>query len=180
MAKSISKAVIPEERIIKKIVVLRGERVILDFHIAEIFGVETRALKQAVKRNAERFPKDFMFKLTKKEMESLVSQNVIPHIKFLGGAIPLAFTETGVAMLSGVLKSDTAVKMNILIMRAFIMLRKIATNYKEIMNMLEQLRSQYDKRFGEIHKVLEYLLHPPQPPEPPRRKIGFRRNDENE
>jgi ORF6N domain-containing protein len=177
MAKSTSNVVIPEEGIIKKILVLRGERVILDFHIAEIFGVETRALKQAVKRNMDRFPKDFMFRLSKKEMESVVSQNVIPHIKYLGGATPFAFTETGVAMLSGVLKSENAVKMNILIMRAFIMLRKIAVNYKEIMNLLQQMRLQYDKQFSEVHKVLEYLLHPPQPP---RRKIGFRRSDENE
>lgn len=177
MAKSTSKVTLPEELIIKKILVLRGERVILDFHIAEIFGVETRALKQAVKRNIERFPKDFMFRLSKKEMESVVSQNVIPHIKYLGGATPFAFTETGVAMLSGVLKSDNAVKMNIIIMRAFIMLRKIAVNYKEIMNLIQQMRLQYDKQFEEIHKVLEYLL---QPPQPPRRKIGFRRSDEND
>lgn len=175
MAKSVSKLIVPEERIIKKIIVLRGERVILDIHIGEIFGVETRVLKQAVKRNADRFPKDFMFKLTKKEIERVVSQNVIPHIKYLGGATPFAFTETGVAMLSGVLKSESAVKMNIIIMRAFIMLRKLAVNYKEVMVLLEQMRLQYDKQFGDIYKVLEQMLNPP---ETPRRKIGFRRKDE--
>ena len=87
-----------EERVIKKIVLLRDEKVILDVHLAELYGVETRVLKQAVRRNADRFPGDFMFELSETEIELVVSQNVIPHKKFLGGAKPFAFTETGVAI----------------------------------------------------------------------------------
>ena len=115
-----------EEKIIKWIVFLRAEKVILDVHLAELYGVETRVLKQAVRRNIERFPEDFMFELTEEEIKSVVSQNVIPHKKYLGGAVPFAFTETGVAMLSSVLKSNTAIDMNIAIVRAFIALRKAA------------------------------------------------------
>ncbi|HEY4936241.1 MAG TPA: ORF6N domain-containing protein [Puia sp.] len=97
MAKSGNKTAIVEEKIIKKIVFLRNEKVILDVHLAELYKVETRTLKQAVRRNIGRFPTDFMFELTGDEIESVVSQNVIPHKKYLGGAKPFAFTETGVA-----------------------------------------------------------------------------------
>jgi hypothetical protein len=97
-----------------KIIEIRGHKVMLDFHLAELYEVETRALKQAVKRNMERFPSDFMFKLTEKEMEMVVSQNVIPSKSYFGGAVPFAFTEQGVAMLSSVLKSKKAIAVNIL------------------------------------------------------------------
>ena len=99
------KEIVPQERILKKIILLRNEKVILDVHIAELYGVETRALKQAVKRNLNRFPPDFMYELTENEIDFVVSQNVIPHKKYFGGASPYAFTETGVAMLSSILKS---------------------------------------------------------------------------
>src|SRR6186713_1450685 len=111
MAKSTNKIAVVEERIIQKIVLLREEKVILDVHLAELYGVETRALKQAVRRNIDRFPVDFMFELTEDEIKTVVSQNVIPHKKYLGGSQPFAFTETGVAMLSSVLKSHTAIEM---------------------------------------------------------------------
>lgn len=147
----------------------------LDMHLAELYGVETRALKQAVKRNQERFPEDFMFILTDKEIEAVVSQNVIPHKKYLGGAAPFAFTETGVAMLSSVLKSPTALEMNIAIMRTFISLRKLSVNYQEVMRILQEMRMQYDAQFGDIYKVLEHLVNPPQEP---RRMIGFKGENE--
>src|SRR5882757_459273 len=124
MAKERNKIAIVEGKVIKKIVLLRDEKVILDVHLAELYGVETRVLKQAVRRNIDRFPKDFMFELTEKEIVAVVSQNVIPHKKYLGGARPFAFTETGVAMLSSVINSRTAIKMNIEIMRTFVALRK--------------------------------------------------------
>jgi hypothetical protein len=108
-------SLIPEERIAGKILLLRTEKIMLDFHLAELYGIETRALKQAVKRNMDRFPYDFMFELTEIEVDNLVSQNVIPSKSYLGGALPYAFTETGVAMLSSVLKSKQAVEINILI-----------------------------------------------------------------
>jgi len=169
--------IVPEERIMQRIVLLREEKVILDLHLAELYGVETRVLKQGVRRNMERFPEDFMFELTEDEIASVVSQNVIPHKKYLGGARPFAFTETGVAMLSSILKSDTAIEMNIAIMRTFVSLRKLSVNYKEVMRVLEEMRAQYDHQFEDIYRVLEHLITPPQEP---RKMIGFTRNDETQ
>jgi hypothetical protein len=177
MAKSKNKIVVVEEKIIKKIVLLRKEKVILDVHLAELYGVETRTLKQAVRRNMDRFPPDFMFELTEKEIKTVVSQNVIPHKKYLGGSKPFAFTETGVAMLSSVLKSQTAIEMNIAIMRTFVALRKVASNYKEIMQILTEMRSQYDVQFEELYEGLEELKNPPLLPRP---RVGFRRKDEQD
>ena len=105
---------------------IRGIKVILDFELAKLYEVETRVLKQAVRRNIERFPSDFMFQLTEIEMQHLVSQNVIPTLNHFGGAKPFAFTEQGIAMLSSVLKSKKAIHMNISIMRAFVMMRQWA------------------------------------------------------
>lgn len=161
----------PEEAIIRKIVLLHGEKIILDLHLAEFYGVETRALKQAVKRNIERFPGDFMFELTDEDIDWVVSQNVIPHKKFLGGAKPFAFTEPGVAMLSSVLRSKTAIEMNVLIIRAFVTLRKVALDYKEIMQVLNNMKDKYDHQFLEIYAALEQLVNPPNPP---RTRIGFK------
>lgn len=177
MEKSKQSVIVPEERIMQRIVLIREEKVILDLHLAELYGVETRTLKQAVRRNMERFPEDFMFELTEDEIEAVVSQSVIPHKKYLGGAKPFAFTETGVAMLSSVLKSDTAIEMNIAIMRTFISLRKLSVNYKEVMRVLEEMREQYDNQFEDIYHVLEHLINKPQQP---RNMIGFKRHDEAE
>jgi ORF6N domain len=171
------KEVIASEKIISKILLLRKEKVILDVHLAELYGVETRALKQAVRRNRERFPKDFMFELTEKEVKSVVSQNVIPHKKYLGGAMPFAFTENGVAMLSSVLQSKTAILVNITIMRSFVALRKFTSNYKKILQVIEQMRVKYDTQFNEVYLALKQLIDPP-PQQRPR--IGFRRKDEQE
>ena len=118
-----------------KIFEVRGCRVMLDFHLAELYQVETRALKQAVKRNIGRFPSDFMFVLSKEEANLLlsigVSQNVIPPDYNFGAALPMAFTEQGVAMLSSVLRSQTAIEVNISIMRAFVLMRQMAAGYVE-------------------------------------------------
>lgn len=129
----------------------------LDFHLAELYGVETRALKQAVKRNIERFPDDFMFELTKDEINSLVSQNVIPSKSYLGGAVPYAFTETGVAMLSSVLKSKQAVEINIAIMRTFVMLRKMLYNYQELFTWKEEMERNLSEQGNQILIIFEYL-----------------------
>ena len=166
---------IPEERIVGKIMIIRGERVILDVHLAELYGVETRVLKQAVKRNLNRFPPDFMFELNEEEMDSMVSHSVIPHRKYFGGASPFAFTEPGVAMLSSVLKSNKAVEMNIAIIRTFVALRKMATNYEEIMHKLHQMEQEYGEKFSMVVSALERLFIPENPP---RKKIGFRRQEE--
>ena len=172
---SAAKSIMPDERIIQRIFLVRDEKVMLDFHLAELYQVETRALKQAVKRNSERFPEDFMFELTTKEIDLMVSQNVIPSRKYLGGALPYAFTESGVAMLSSVLKSKRAVSVNIAIIRSFILLRKIAANYKEIMDKLNELENSYDNKFKEIYKAINYLINPP---DKVRRQIGFKRKSE--
>ena len=119
-----------------KIFEVRGCRVMLDYHLAELYQVETRALKQAVKRNIERFPGDFMFVLTQEEANLLlsigVSQNVIPPAYNFGVAMPMAFTEQGVAMLSSVLRSKVAIEVNISIMRAFVLMRQMAIGYEEL------------------------------------------------
>ncbi len=114
------------EQIKKNILKIRGIKVILDFELAKLYEVETRVLKQAVRRNIDRFPSDFMFQLTEIEMQHLVSQNVIPTLNHFGGAKPFAFTEQGIAMLPSVLKSKKAIHMNISIMRAFVLMRKWA------------------------------------------------------
>lgn len=118
-----------------------------------------------------------MFTLNGEEVELVVSQNVIPHKKYLGGANPFAFSEAGVAMLSSVLRSSVAVEMNIAIMRAFIALRKVAANYKEIMQILNDMRNQYDTQFEELYKALNQLINPPSSPREP---IGFKRSSEKE
>lgn len=167
------KNIIPNERIINRIVIIRGEKVILDLHLAKLYEVETRTLKQAVRRNMERFPEDFMFELTEDEIDSVVSQNVIPSKKFFGGAAPFAFTETGVAMLSSVLRSKKAIEMNVAIVRTFVQLRKLANNYEEIMNKVRQMESQYNHQFAEIYQALHQLMSKPE--EKPRKQIGYRK-----
>jgi hypothetical protein len=114
------------ELIKRSILEIRGKKVMLDMDLATIYEVETRVLKQAVRRNLDRFPEDFMFELTFEEMNNLVSQFVIPTLNHFGGAKPFAFTEQGVAMLSSVLKSKKAIQMNIAIMRAFVLMRQFA------------------------------------------------------
>lgn len=148
---------VPEERIASKILLIRGEKIMLDFHLADLYGIETRALKQAVKRNIERFPSDFMFELTENEIYNLVSQNVIPSKSYFGGAIPYAFTETGVAMLSSVLKSKQAVDINIAIMRTFVMLRKMLYNYQELLRWQTEMEQKLGEHTNQILLIFEYL-----------------------
>ena len=149
-----SKSLIPK-RIINKIIAMRDEKVMLDVHLAELYGIETRALKQAVRRNIERFPKDFMFELTDNEVDILASQNVIPSRKHVGGAAPFAFIETGVAMLSSVLKSKQAVEINIAIIRAFVMLRKMLFNYKELLKKQEEIERKLSEHSSQIMVIFE-------------------------
>ena len=125
----------------------------LDRDLAELYGVETGALIQAVKRNKERFPDDFMFRLIKMEAESLVSQNVIPSNRSLGGRMPYVFTEQGVAMLSSVLRSRRAIGMNIIIMRAFVKIRNLIYSYKDLAEKVEKM----DKQIGRILETLDKL-----------------------
>ena len=141
---------IPAERIENKILLIRGMKVMLDRDLAELYKVETGALIQAVKRNKKRFPDDFMFQLIKMEAESLVSQNVIPSKRSFGGRMPYVFTEQGVAMLSSVLKSERAIEMNIIIMRAFVKIRNLIYSYKDLAEKVEKM----DKKIGKIFEIL--------------------------
>ena len=155
-----------------KIFEVRGCRVMLDYHLAELYQVETRALKQAVKRNIERFPGDFMFVLTQEEANLLlsigVSQNVIPPDYNFGVAMPMAFTEQGVAMLSSVLRS----KVNISIMRAFVLMRQMAIGYEELSRRIEELEVSTDAQFNELYQALTQLLSQSKQ-QKERRPVGF-------
>ena len=171
--------IIPEGRIIDKILLFRNEKVMLDVHIAEIYGVENRALKQAVRRNIDLFPKDFMFILTEKEVDLMVSQNVIPSKQYLGGSNPFAFTEAGVAMLSSVLKSKRAKEMNIAIMRAFVSMRKMLFDSTEFRLELEYIKRKLDNYGKNIELVFQYLDELAERKENPKRRneIGFKINN---
>jgi len=146
------------ENIKRKIYTIRDVQVMLDKDLAELYTVETRVLNQAVKRNSERFPGNFMFQLTDLEAELVVSQNVIPSKKHLGGHLPYAFTEQGVAMLSGVLKSDTAIRISIQIMSAFVAMRKFITSNVQIFHRLEiveEKQIEYDKKFELVFDAIQ-------------------------
>ncbi len=166
-----------------KIYEVRGYRVMLDKDLAALYQVETKVLKQAVKRNIERFPTDFMFELTKEEDFSLRSQFVTlndddqnkgrgQHSKYL----PYVFTEQGVAMLSSVLRSDIAIKVNISIMRAFVEMRRMILGYSELMERIEQLEINTDTQFNEIYMALTELASKRAEENKPRRAIGFNVN----
>jgi hypothetical protein len=153
----------------------------LDFTLAELYKVETRTLNQAVKRNKERFPKDFMFRLTITEWKNLRTQNAVMNSsqivmsskKHRGRKyLPYAFTEQGVAMLSGVLSSKQAIDVNISIMRAFVLIRQYYLDYKEFKFQIKKLEKEMNRKFKDIYDALHYLLHPPHPE---RKAIGFRK-----
>jgi hypothetical protein len=159
----------------KRIFVLRGRQVMLDEDLADLYGVETRVLVQQVKRNAKRFPEDFMFQLAGAEVEALRSQIVISN-EGRGGRryAPYVFTEQGVAMLSGVLRSDRAIAVNIEIMRTFVELRRVASSNAAIEKRLEEIErelSGHDEQLTEIFAALRQLISPP---DRPKRPVGFR------
>jgi phage regulator Rha-like protein len=166
-----TKSLLIPETIEKKILLLRGQKVMLDAHLAELYGVETKALKRAVRRNRDRFPEDFMFQLDEEENDALRyhfgSLKRGEHVKYL----PYAFTEQGVAMLSSVLRSKRAVLVNIEIMRAFVKLRELLATHKDLARKLEELEKKYDKQFASVFEAIRQLMIPP---EKPKRQIGFR------
>ena len=167
-------AIIPAQAIERRIYLIRGEKVMLDRDLAALYQVKPIALRQQVKRNPERFPGDFVFRLSQSEAEALVSQNVIPSLRSLGGHLPYAFTEQGVAMLSTVLKSKRAAGVSIAIMRAFVRMRQILATHKDLASRMEKLEAAQEEH-GSILAVLideiEELKVPP--PRKPKRPIGF-------
>ena len=167
-------AVVPTERIERLILLIRGHKVILDADLADLYGVETRALTQAVKRNLNRFPADFMFQLSDEEAKLLRSHIVISKNRRGGRRyLPYAFTEQGVAMLSGVLNSERAVEVNIEIMRAFVRLREMLLNHKDLAHKLDALERKFEGHDVHIRSLFEAIRQLMTPPEPNKRKIGF-------
>ncbi|MDQ3190949.1 MAG: ORF6N domain-containing protein [Bacteroidota bacterium] len=174
-----------EENVIDKIYLIRGKKVMLDRDLSNMYGVETRVLNQAVKRNETRFPKDFMFQLTKDELKNWMSQFVISNKEKMGfRKMPYVFTEQGVAMLSSVLKSETAIEVNIQIIRIFTRIRELIVNEKDVLLKLEKLEIEMIKndeglrKQGEeiqtIFRAIKQLIRPNQEP---RKKIGYKKGD---
>lgn len=164
---------IPREVIEQKIFIIRNKRIMLDSDLAELYGVETRSLIQAVKRNIERFPPDFMFQLNQEEFDSLRSQIVISKGKGGRRYLPYAFTEQGVSMLSSVLRSKRAILVNIAIMRVFVRLRQMMTTQRALAGKLAELEEHiqdHDEQITDIFKAIRQLMAPPIKP---KRKIGF-------
>jgi hypothetical protein len=168
-------SLVPVERIEKAILLVRKQKVMLDADLAALYGVETRVLVQAVKRNLERFPEDFMFQLSREEFAILRSQSVTSSDWGGRRYPPYAFTEQGVAMLSSVLRSQRAIQVNIEVMRAFIRLRKMLASHVDLARKLDALEKKYDAQFKEVFEAIRQLMVPP---EPKRRAIGFRKGNE--
>ncbi len=152
---------------------IRGEKVILDRDLAALYGVETRSLKQAVRRNLERFPEDFMFELCEREFGEWRSQFVISKNDRKGlRHAPMAFTEQGVAMLSSVLRSPRAIEVNIAIMRTFVQLRRLMDSNRDLARRIEDLERKYDEQFSVVFEAIKKLIAR-DTQVPPRRRIGF-------
>ena len=176
MAKKELQVLVAEQKILNKIYVFRGEKVMLDNDLAEMYGVQTKQLKRQVRRNKSRFPKDFMFELSTKEFENLRSQ--IGTSSWGGTRYnPMAFTEQGIAMLSSILNSNTAIEVNIRIIRVFTKMREFALTNKEILLQLAKLEKEVKGNNNDIENifiVLKELIEKQQKPSPPRNKIGFK------
>jgi hypothetical protein len=170
-----------EESISSLIYIIRGEKVMLDYHLATLYAVETRILKQTARRNKDRFPEDFMFELTDDEITLMVSQKLIPSKKFFGGARPFAFTEQSVAMLSSVLNSKRAISVNIQIIRVFTRTRTMIESHKEILKKLERLEKKDIELDEKVTLIFEYLKELEQSKQKEtefkqRKRIGFKNN----
>jgi hypothetical protein len=162
---------VPPGRIERRILLIRGQKVMLDADLADLYGVGTRVLNQSVRRNLSRFPDDFMFQLTKEEFRNLRLH--FGTSRRWGGRryIPLAFTEQGVAMLSSVLRSERAVQVNIAIVRAFVKLREILASHRDLARRLDKMEKKYDAQLKVVFDAIRELMRPPAKP---RRRIGFR------
>jgi hypothetical protein len=167
---------IPDEIITSKIYLVRGQKVMLDNDLAELYKVETRRLNEQVKRNIDRFPEDFMFQLTEDEWNNLKSQFATSSLENWGGRrkLPYAFTEHGVLMLSSVLNSKRAIAVNIQVMRVFTRIREMLLSNKEILLKLEQLDRKVERHDEDVDVIFKYLRKLLNPENPPRTRIGFK------
>jgi hypothetical protein len=182
MASKVVAAMVEDQKILNRIYVIRGQKVMLDEDLAQMYNVETRRLNEQVKRNPGRFPKDFMFTLSTKEYENLKSQNATSRMWGGRRKLPNVFTEQGVAMLSSILNSDVAIEVNIRIIRVFTKLREYALTHKDILMKLAQLEREVkgnSRDIENIFTVLKELIAKDAKPHP-RNKIGFRRSDEQD
>ena len=164
---------IPIERVERLILLLRGEKVLLGQQLAELYGVPAKVLIQAVKRNRSRFPEDFMFQLSRKKLDNLKSQFVTSSWGGMRRALPYAFTEQGVAMLSSVLRSERAVQVNVAIMRAFVSLRRILAANETLSRKLAELERRLEAHDKGIKSLFDAIRELMRPPARPRREIGF-------
>ncbi|MDW8056507.1 MAG: ORF6N domain-containing protein [Elusimicrobiota bacterium] len=165
--------IVPIEYIQNRIYIIRGQKVMLDKDLADIYGVKPIRLREQVKRNKDRFPEDFMFQLTDEEVDFMVSQNAIPSKKYLGGHNPYVFTEHGAVMLASVLNTPKAVQMSIFVVRAFVKLREILSTHKELAKKLEELERKIIKHDGEIKTLFEAIKQLMLPQEKSKKRIGF-------
>jgi phage regulator Rha-like protein len=162
--------IVPLNLIERRIFFFRGEKVMIDRHLAELYGVETRVLNQAVKRNSKRFPVEFMFQLNREERDEVITIcDDLGPLRF-ARTMPFAFTEHGVAMLSSVLNSDRAIQVNVEIIKAFVKLRKILATHKDLKRKIEEMESKYDEQFQIVFEAIRQLLAED---EKPKKKIGF-------
>jgi hypothetical protein len=169
---------ITDNVVMSKIYHVRGHRIMLDRDLANLYGVKAIRLREQVKRNPGRFPDNFMFQLSKNEVEAMVSQNAIPSKKHLGGTLPYAFTEHGVLMLANVLRSESAIKMSIRIIELFVKLREAMLMHKDILLKIERLEKTEIQQNGDIKVIFKYLKELLTQKEKPMPRIGFRRKDE--
>ena len=168
--------IVPQQIVESKILFIRGKKVMLDRDLAALYGVETRTLNQAVRRNIKRFPEDFMFQLTKEEMGNWKSQIVISNKDKMGlRKKPYAFTENGVAMLSSVLNSERAIIVNIQIMRTFTKIREMLATHKDLQRKIEEMEKKYDYQFKIVFDAIKQMLASP---EVKKKRIGFKRGKE--
>jgi len=167
------KSMIPQETIEQKIFLIRRHKIMLDRDLARLYGVETKYLNRQVRRNIERFPEEFMFKLTREEKDELVT--ICHRLKTMkhSSTSPYAFTEHGVAMLASVLKSEKAVKISIVIIKAFVRLRQILSTHKELAHKLNQLERKIEKHDVEIKAIFDAIRELMIPPKKPRKRTGF-------
>lgn len=157
MAKQTQDIIVPDGALADRIYILRDENIMLDRDLADLYGVKPFRLREQVRRNIEKFPEHFMFQLTEEEVEIMVSQNVIPSRQHLGGALPYAFTEHGVLMLSNVLKSDLATKMSIKLIEIFVQLRRGLNTYSELKSEIEQIKKKLNNQDKNMEVVFQYL-----------------------
>lgn len=168
--------IIPDEKIISKIYQLRNKSVMLDRDLAELYDVKAYRLREQVKRNINRFPENFMFQLTEKEVELMVSQNAIPSKQHLGGYLPYAFTEYGVLQLSNVLKSERANLISIKIIELFVKMREMLLTHKDILIQLEEMRKTIAGQEDRVDLIYNYLVQFIDKQKKPRTEIGFKSN----